>query len=551
MKKHIFLYTLSMLPLVATSQPVSMPMPQGNMMTKQQSQELTFQDFINQPGIQVHKAYFTIYQKNDRFCLEIPKAALGRDILVSAQVVKGYGNYVSPASDVIRFEYADKQRLIMRHNRSIDLLCDSTDMAMAEAIHNSTMLPIDRSLTIMTTGEKNDSYIVDITSDINQSSGLFDVSKMNSLSHPDATRSGITAIRPIQNGVTIEVYRSQTDNMAQGQMGNMQDVAVTTGLEFVIQLLPEHTFKMKPAVPAFGFQTITRQEYDTRDYTARRQDYICHWHLSKGHSITLSLDPSTPAPFRQCIKNAIAQWQSAFRQAGFPNALHLSEDPADRSLSYGHIYLAWGNAASGISSTNITNPVTGEIMAARVNLQDTKINDIVGQYYMMYRTLDRRVAKDIYDLGMRCDRLTAELAAQLGQVFGLRANWRGNSVTAPLRLNHAVTDGNKTTQLFPHIGSYDIEAVQYAYGKGKSYPKDKQNYFSGEDAANPFARKLSLPGDILAQCKQAIELIKQNYATLHKDINRLPNSQNSFNQESMYLVRGLGLVGDYMQQIAS
>ncbi|MBR1400441.1 MAG: zinc-dependent metalloprotease [Prevotella sp.] len=567
MQKKYFLQLLQMLLCVAACLPMKV-FAQGN------AAPLTYEQFISQPGVVKHEAYFNIYQKDDRFCLEIPFSALGRDVLVSAQVVEGYGSFVSPASDVVRFERHNNQMLYMRRNRSLDVQADSIDISMNDAIRGSMMLPIDKSFTVMTLGEKGDSYIVDISGDVNQSSGLFDVSKNGALSHPDPSRSGVTGIRAINNGVAINVYRSQTDNMAQGSMDNMQDVAQTLGLEFIIQLLPSKNMAAIAESAAFGFQTITRQEFDMKNYGARRRNYICRWNFS-GEPVTVFIDPVAPAIFQQSVRNAVAQWQQALVKAGVKEPFRITSDVAERSLSYGHILFCWGNAASGPNSNKIIDPMTGEIMAARVNFTDMSVDeDLLESYYILARHIDKRIAKDMNNIEVRRDILTAQLVAEIGNVLGMKANWRAKtaftpsqlcspswlhqhgmaaSATSPLQFNYlpSAKSGVKAAALLPCVSDYDMAAMKFAYGKGKKQPATKNQYFSAEDKGDPYTIKGTLSTDILEACRLGMENLKESYAHLHKDFGSLPKEQNSFTKESHVAVGHVGKMEQYLNQIAS
>ena len=536
--------------------------------------QLTYEQFASQLGVQKHEAYFNIYQKNDRFCLEIPFTALGKDVLVSAQAIGGYGSYVSPASDVVRFERHDDYTLYMRRNRSLDVQADSADVPMTDAIRNSTMLPIDRTFTIMTLGESGLSYIVDITADINQSGGLFDVSKYSALSHPDPQRSGVTAVRPVRQGVAIQLFRSQTDNMPVGDMTNMQDVAQTLQLEFILQQLPERHVAMVAESPAYGFQTVSRQEYDMRNYGSRRINYICKWNFADS-PLTVFIDPLAPAPFQQSARNAVAQWQQALAKAGVRQAFRVTTDPAERQLSYGHIILNWGSAANGSNSSTIIDPLTGEIIAARLNFMDATNNDhLLTDYYIQCRHLDKRIAADLNSLDVRRDLLTSQIAAELAKVLGMRPNWRTlsaftpeqlcssqwliahgpvASVSVPLTYNYlpGAKSGVKASGLLPCVSDYDVAALRYAYAKGKRQPADRCLYYSSEDKGDPYATTGSLSSDVLKASVMAIDNLRESYARLHTDFDRLPQSQNNYAQESKTAVRHLAKLEQYLGQIAS
>lgn len=544
--------------------------PQGQYM---QPQTLTYEQFISQPGVVKHEAYFNIYQKDDRFCLEIPFSALGKEILVSAQSVSIKSNFISPASDVVRFEKHNDNTLYMHRNRSLDVQADSADISMTDALRNSMMLPIDKAFTIMTLGENNDSYIVDFTADINQPNGLFDVTKNSGMSHPDPSRSGVLDIHGIDKGVAIRVFRSQTDNMAQGSMENMQDVTQTFELEFVLQQLPERKITMVEESRAFGFNTISRQEFDMKNYGARRINYICKWNFSNG-PVIVYLDPTIPEVYQESAKKAISQWQEAFKKAGITQAFRITSDDRERSLTYGHILLMWGNAAIGPNSNTIIDPMTGEIIAARINILDRGVEEVLPNYYIQCRHLDKRIAKDMNSLEVRRDILSSQIASELAKVLGMKPNWRGMtaftptqlctqswlqqhgmsaSISSPLTFNYLPTakSGVKVAQLLPCVSDYDNSAIKYAYGKGKKQPATRNQFYSAEDKKDPFASNGFLSSDILKASVLAIENVKESYARLHKDFAQLPASQNNYTQESKIAVQHLSRLEQYLSQIAA
>lgn len=235
----------------------------------------TYKSFMAQKDVKVTKGLnnadglaLNIYQIGDKYYLEIPRKALGRDILVLAMSHRG-SSYLSPASGTFKLkEGANKHSLYLTYNRSLDTQADSThakaaNAAMMEAIHASNMEPIDMSLTVVSRGEDGKSYIVDISSNINSAPGLFDVSKNSSLNHPDMSRSRVLSIDAISGGAVFDLYRSQSD-MVNVTMTAQAERATTTPLRFVLQILPNRKDKLKLNCPFYGFNTFERQEYDTK-----------------------------------------------------------------------------------------------------------------------------------------------------------------------------------------------------------------------------------------------------------------------------------------------
>ena len=56
---------------------------QGLMAAAADSLAFTYQQFVNQKGIQRYEGYFTIYKQDNRYWIEIPQEAMERDILIT------------------------------------------------------------------------------------------------------------------------------------------------------------------------------------------------------------------------------------------------------------------------------------------------------------------------------------------------------------------------------------------------------------------------------------------------------------------------------------
>lgn len=262
----------------------------------------TYKSFMAQQGVEVFRGEknaqglaLNLYRMGDRYCLEVPVKALGRDILVSMQRTRGYSGWVSPKSGIICFEKgSNRHSLFMRRSLSVDVQTDSTQINMMEAIRRSGMLPVDMAFTVLSMGEKGKSYLIDITSDVNTANGLFDVSANSQLNHPDVQRSLVLGIHAIEGGVPIDVMRSQTD-MINNTMTTQIEAASTSGLQFVAQILPDRKQDMKPADPFYGFLTVSRQEYDADTYVSRRRNYVSRWNFATAPSLS-AFRPSCQSP---------------------------------------------------------------------------------------------------------------------------------------------------------------------------------------------------------------------------------------------------------------
>lgn len=508
----------------------------------------TYERFVNQKGMEKYDSYFNIYKQDKSFWMEIPQEAMGRDLLITCQAIKGYTCFLSPASDVVTLEHHDLHTIYLRRHRSLDYQRDTLNASIMDAIRNSNLQPIDRVLNIVCLGKDGKSYIVDITRDVTSASGLFDVTKNNSLSHPDPTRSGWLGTRPIPQGFSMEVFRSQTDALAMKSMNDRQDVASTIVLQFVVQMLPRHNHVMRPDNPAFGFEAISRQEYDSKTYVSRRRNYITSWDFSDG-PLTLHIDPDMPEVFKASVRQAVKAWTSVLNAAGIKRPFVFSTDRQADNLAYKCVTFVWGNAMNGANSYKVTDPLTGEILSARINILDYNAETYYEPYYILFRNIDTRVKQDFMSLGMRQNLTVSWLMKEIGKVLGLKENCRGRSIMNPFRMNYAATSDTPLHKLLPTVTLYDRQAIKYVYGgNDKAYPA-LTDFYSAEDARDPYATKTVLSANVIADSRSGIEKVRHSYASLIADVKLLPVSQLNMQAVSHLAVQHLTLYSEYLQSV--
>ncbi len=547
-----------------------------------------FDHFSSQKGMVLHKGYFNVYQLGEQYFLEIPKESLDKNILVTTQVVKGLSAYVSDASTVVNFSKGKGNSLYLMTHYSLDALSDSTDACLMNAISKSGMRPIDNVYPLVAMGPSKRSYIIDISKDLNTANGLFNVSSNSSLSHPDPMSSGVDGVRMFSKGVVFQVTRNQVDLVPVNQDGKKMNVASTYGLEFVFEQLPETYTAMKEAQPAFGFDTITRTEYSSKEYMARQMNYIQRWRLSASKAdlvrqrkgiaiepiepIVIYIDPVTPKPFVESIRQSIAQWSDAFSKSGWKNVFHISSDNKDASLTYRHILIRWGCAYAGLYSNKVIDPISGEILAARINVTDADADERLQNYYLQCGEVDSRIANDLHCLDVRKDILTAQVASELGKVLGLKPNYAANtvftlqqirsekwlqqyglsaSVTAPLVYNILArpSDGIDVKNLLPRVSVYDWEAIRYAYSNGALHPSMKAAFYSAEDKLNPYTQVGFLSNDVMEANLSCIEQLKHTYANLNANVSKLPEDQNKWETVSDLSIKAMVLYQNYLTNI--
>lgn len=535
---------------------LSMPMTAGTVQAQtaapgtMQSKQRTFSDFIKQDGMKVHKAHFNVYEIKDKYYLEIPKESLGRDIMLATYVTRGYSSYVSDKSGIVNLSLAhDGQQLEITVNRPVEESADTSDVAMARAVAQSAMKPVDYVYPVECRGENGRSVIIDITNDLNSPSGLFNVSSSSLLSHPDPARSGVDVVSAIDNGVVFALTRTQTDTQNDPNSGKSTDFVNMFCLEILIQQMPyKHDMDKRADSPAFGFSTVTNIEYDGKKYVAVARKFITRWRLDT--PITVYIDPATPAPFRKTIREAVGEWAGALSAAGFKDVFRFSSDAKDAHMGYHTIVFKWSVGFAGAIPQVIINNHTGEILTAQINAMDIATDELMERYFVQCGAVDQRIRRDMNALSVRQDLFRAMVAGAMGRIFGLKDDNAGTtalplaalhdarqaaklgpvaSVTAGMAFNYVAkpADGIAPDGLVPKVSTYDYAAIKYAYGRKPAVPADWRLFYAGEDKLDPYVSKTALSSDIYSAAVQGIENVKKLYADIEGACAKLPAEQRT------------------------
>ena len=556
----------------------------GSLAAQEKAKPMDYAQFSTQEGMEMNEGYFTVYRLGNSYYLEIPADGMGRDVLITTQVVKGYSAYVSESSGVIRFSQGREGRIHVTRNRAMDVSADTTDVRMMEALRKSGMVPVDYVYPVVAYGEDGQSVIIDITNELNSANGnLFNVSKNSSLNQPDPSRSGIDGFRMIDGGVVFSATRSQTNfQTTDMQTGAGQNFPYTYELEMVIQMLPEHEVTMKRNHPAYGFNTIGMLAYDTKKYVAQRTEYVQKWQLmakdqkqrgENEYPICVYIDPIIPAPFVESVKRGLRQWEEAFAEAGWTNVFRVSSSPEDASLAYRTILVRWGAAFNGLYSSVVVNPENGEILCARINLMDASADEMLGTYFLQCGLLDERIRKDLHSLAVRQDVLTAQFASAFAELLGMKPNRAGytafspealrsekqldkhgttTSITSDLRFNYIARpdDNISVANLFPKVSLYDKEAIAYAYGSREKGPSLKAAFYQPKDPQK-YNPDTELSDDLFEAGLLAIENLKEVYPHLDKWIKRLPEEQRTWDAVADMSINALALYQTYLTQMVN
>jgi len=214
-------------------------------------------------------------------------------------------------------------------------------------------------------------------------------------------KSRVLSVRnyPQNTDVVVElVYDNTASSGAGTDLADARSVAVR--LQHTFLELPSDGYQVRRDDPRIGF-FHTQFDDMTSTETVNYRDFINRWHLVKKNPeqkisepvrpIVWWIENTTPLEYRPIIRRAALQWNLAFEQAGFRNALEIREQPDTADWDAGDLrynVLRWTSSPFppfGGYGPSFVDPRTGQILGADIMLEQVfvlnrlKQADLFGQ----------------------------------------------------------------------------------------------------------------------------------------------------------------------------
>lgn len=452
-------------------------------------------------GMQKQDGVFPVYRNEQKYYLEIPATALGKELLVSGRIVKGsfYGE-VSTITNLLAFSLGRDNTLEVRER----ICSDRAEGDMAKAVEETGLQPVNFSYPITAFGPGKKSYIIDISSDVNASGKLFDFPNQKFVNSPKANRSGVDSIYTISNGIKFIVLHSQSDLIPGFMQIPPKDIHTSALIEWSLQLLPERHITTREADSRVGYATISYNDYDRNPFGVKKVKQIRRWNLEvkpgdadryyrgeavePANPILVYLDRTVSSRIeRNAILRAVEEWNACFEAAGFKNVLQVQQGEPEVSVGYHQVVYSY--VMGKTQFTQISDSKTGEILSGTIGISDKELNENLNTIAMMVGGYEPKALTDSLPI-IREEYIRYQASNMLGRMMGLIPNWAGSTAftTAQLRdaawvrehgISASVTDGcivNYAAQpgdgmtlrdLFSKASDYDRWAIEWGY---RQYP---------------------------------------------------------------------------------
>ena len=354
-------------------------------------------------GSEVGTGLFTIYFKHDSVLLSLSRRHLDRDYLLVTQISQGIGELgldggASVRSDLVRFHREDDRIELWVVNSHV---AAASGTPMARTVAYSFGHSVVQSFPITATRDTGD-VLIDVApfllSDWADVGSVFQAAmaqrKLTGSVSLDDKRSSLQALRLFGANVEADVRLTFQTPRNLGLQSVADYRSIPIGIHYSLRELPATPMRPRLADERVGYFISAIKDFsrDTADNFFVR--YVNRWRLDKknpgaalsepAQPIVYYIDRTVPVEWRPAVRAGILEWNRAFEDAGFRDAIRVLDAPDDSAWSaadarYSTVrWTATNGAAYAIAPINV-DPRTGEILNADILISATWIQRWRGQ----------------------------------------------------------------------------------------------------------------------------------------------------------------------------
>lgn len=464
---------------------------------------------IVKEGGSVREGLFAVRHIKDDWYLEVPDSLLGRMMLAVTRFTSVPQEFKMVTGEEVNrsavyFEQYGEKTIFLREY--VQSQYAKPEDRIAISLKQSTIDPIVWKFDVIGRNPETNAQLINVTK------WLMGENKVTNFSSLDRTLVGIGSLQTDRTfidtiktyPINVEIASLRTYSMNSGRIPTSKTGSATLSLNTSLVLLPQDPMQPRYADERVGYFNSKITEFSDNE-TANHEAIIMRYRLEPKDPaaykagklvepkkpIVFYIDPATPKKWAKYLKLGIEDWQKAFEEAGFKNAIVAKDWPEnDSTMSIDDArfsvlrYLP--SETENAYGPRIVDPRSGEIIEAHICWYHNVMNLVKKWYMVQCGPLDKRAQKMEFSDELMGQLIRFVSSHEVGHSLGLRHNMIASQATPVeklrdkawvekyghtasimdyARFNYVAQPEDNISEkgLFPRINDYDKWAIKWGY----------------------------------------------------------------------------------------
>lgn len=530
---------------------------------EEQEKQKSYSEVITDEAITSEGLFDTHMIEEDLF-YEIPLDMLDREMLLLTRIARtpdgaGYGGSKANTSTVRWQKNGD--RILLRLVSYQNFADDTT--AISAAVQNSNFEPVLVAFDIEVMSEDSSAVVIDVTDLFTDDVPLLGLQKSRRTQYGvrslDGDRTYI--VRASAYPTNVEVRRVVTYDATEAP-SNSASNTLSMEIHHSMLLLPDNPMEPRLCDERVGYFSTSQTDFGLDEQRAVTTCYVTRWRMEPSDPaafargelvdpvkpIVYYIDPATPPTWVPYLKQGVEDWQVAFEEAGFSNAIVALDAPDDPDWSaedarYSVIrYLA--SSVQNASGPHVHDPRTGEILESDIQWYHNVMNLVRNWFFVQTGAVNAAAQSVKFEDELMGELIRFVAAHEVGHTLGLQHNMQASSAypveqlrtrftcemgIAPsimdyARFNYVAQPGDDAC-LMPLVGPYDKFAIEWGYrpyaGEDRhseigtlrklveEMQEDRIYLFSSSTGSDPSALTEAIGDDAMSASDYGVENLKR------------------------------------------